>query len=383
MPTFAEDWSKAKAAFTATTQAKKPSASFLGVFNKGPGISAALKDADKAKNAGELNSAMKAFKTAFDAYIITLDKAAKDPKVTAAADKPTYVAAVAKLKKDLQAIHDRAGAVAENIVGANKKDAVNTADLKGKVDAYEAALPQISKMESARKTYENNRAELAQSTSVFIKEFGKRAQELKSTTMPNGTLNDFLKDPAAKKLYDEAKTRYENLGKMWAIYEASYNAAVKLQSELPDEYQSKLDDLVDKLPAPASFDNLVTTQLNKTVAELKAAAGGDAAEAAEAMLNPRVLVVRSKELADLKALVLTHTAAAIKAKGTPQAKTSLDNAMKALDQMEPIVNKVRSAYESQKSSVSKSKDAKDIMLRLNQIAAHHKEALTAVQNAQK
>src|SRR5437762_10599134 len=96
MPTFKADWTKAKADFTRATSAKKPSASFLGVFNKGSGIGSALESCDKAKTAGELYNAMKAFKTAFDDYVKTLDKAIADPKVTPAADKPAYAQAVTK-----------------------------------------------------------------------------------------------------------------------------------------------------------------------------------------------------------------------------------------------------------------------------------------------
>src|SRR5262249_32210786 len=140
--TFAEDWKKAKLAFTTATNAKKPSASFMGVFNKGPGISTALKSADAARNVGELNSAMKDFKKAYDEYVKTLDKAIADPKVTDPAAKPTYITAATKLKKDLKDIYDTAFEVGEKLVGVQKKEGVATGALKGEA---EAKLKQVIK----------------------------------------------------------------------------------------------------------------------------------------------------------------------------------------------------------------------------------------------
>jgi len=68
MAKFKEDWKKAKTAFETATQKKKPSASFLGVFNKGTGISAALESADNAKTAGDLQKAMATFQKTYVDY---------------------------------------------------------------------------------------------------------------------------------------------------------------------------------------------------------------------------------------------------------------------------------------------------------------------------
>ena len=388
MPTtFAEDWSKAKTAFTTATKAKKPSASFLGVFNKGPGISSALKSADAAKNAGELNTALKAFKTAFDEYVKTLDKAINDPKVTDAAAKPTYVAAAKKLKDELKDIYDRAGAVAQNIVGAQKKDVVNTAEMKGKVDTFAAIKPQLTKLHDERRAYENNRSQLTTTAAVFIQEFGDRIVALRSAGKASATLNEVLQDPGAKKLHDEAKARYATLATGYATYLASYNTAVRLRSELADEYKSQLDDLTeDKIAAPSNFDALIKKEFDKTPIQRQRQVNGIALEAATARLNPRVLAVKAKELSDLYNEVFSHSTAATKARqvgGAEKAKASLAEAHKALDKMEPIVNQARSDYESQKGSVANSKDAKDILAKLNTIAIIHKKALEAVASAQK
>ena len=101
MTTFKDDWKKAKTEFTTATQKNKPSASLLGMFNKGSGISSALEDADKAKTAGDLQKAMASFQKSYEEYTKTLDKAFADPKVTPVADKSAYADAVKKLKTEL------------------------------------------------------------------------------------------------------------------------------------------------------------------------------------------------------------------------------------------------------------------------------------------
>ena len=80
MTTFKEDWKTAKTAFTTATQKKKPSATLLGVFDKGTGISSALESADKAKTAGDFQKAMVAFRKAFDDYVKTLDRRSPTPR---------------------------------------------------------------------------------------------------------------------------------------------------------------------------------------------------------------------------------------------------------------------------------------------------------------
>src|SRR5512146_2774740 len=109
---FADDWKKAKTAFETATKAKKPSATFLGVFSKGTGIGSALKDADSAKTAGDLRKAVAALKKASTDYTVTLDKAINDPKAVASDAKKAYADASKKLKEQLAAIAESALATA-------------------------------------------------------------------------------------------------------------------------------------------------------------------------------------------------------------------------------------------------------------------------------
>jgi hypothetical protein len=157
---FKEDWTKAKATFQQATGAKKPSATFLGVFNKGTGIGSALESCDKAKTVGDLYNAMKTFKTTYEGYLTTLDKAISDPKVTPSADKPAYAKAVTKLKSDLEAIYKSAAETAQALVGQQKKAAVDAAALKSQADqkiaderrkAEQAAAEQKDKKEARKK----------------------------------------------------------------------------------------------------------------------------------------------------------------------------------------------------------------------------------------
>jgi hypothetical protein len=134
MSTYTEQWATAKAAFKTATNAKKPSAQFLGVFDKGSGIKSALEAVDKAKNVGDYQKGLKDFKTSYDAYLVTLDKAIADPKSTPVADKTTYAAAVTKLKSDLKGIYDSAAKTAASVFdkpgGAQKTDKVDLVAVK-------------------------------------------------------------------------------------------------------------------------------------------------------------------------------------------------------------------------------------------------------------
>jgi hypothetical protein len=153
MTTFKQDWKTAKTAFTAATQKKKPSATLLGFFDKGPGISSALESADKAKTAGELHKAMTAFQTSYTDYLKTLDKAVADPKVTPVADKTVYANEVKKLKAALQAIHQSADRTMQSLVdaGAKMKDKVDPAELRKSAE-------RAAKEQAAEKTFREHTA---------------------------------------------------------------------------------------------------------------------------------------------------------------------------------------------------------------------------------
>jgi hypothetical protein len=131
---FAEDWAKAKADFQAATKAKKPTPTFLGLFEKGPGITTALKKADKAKTIGDMKAALKEFRSAADDYTKTLDKAIADPKITPGADKPAYAAAVKKLKGELDYLYESAVNLQPVFASNSSKNAVNPAFQKGRAE---------------------------------------------------------------------------------------------------------------------------------------------------------------------------------------------------------------------------------------------------------
>ncbi len=127
---FKDDWKKAKTAFETSTNKKKPSPTFLGVFRKGTGLEGSLKEMDEAKTAGDLRKAMGKFEKAYGDYLGLLKKAAADPKSVPAGDKAEYVKAIGVMEKALDAIHADAAKVAETLGGADKKEKVDTAAIK-------------------------------------------------------------------------------------------------------------------------------------------------------------------------------------------------------------------------------------------------------------
>lgn len=137
---FAEDWSKAKADFQTATKAKKPTATFLGIFEKGTGISTALKKADKAKTIGELKEAMKEFRSAAVDYVKTLDKAIAEPKITPGADKPAYATAVKKLKAELDYLYKSAENLLPMLESNSKKNMVDPAAAKERAEKERKAV---------------------------------------------------------------------------------------------------------------------------------------------------------------------------------------------------------------------------------------------------
>lgn len=141
---FADDWKKAKTTFETATKAKKPSATFLGVFSKGTGIGSALKDADSAKTAGDLRKAVAALKKASTDYTATLDKSINDPKAVASDAKKVYADASKKLKEQLGAIAESALATAASLEKVDKKAAVDPAQQRKQVEALKSVKEHVA-----------------------------------------------------------------------------------------------------------------------------------------------------------------------------------------------------------------------------------------------
>lgn len=118
---YLTDWKTAKKRFEAATGKKKPSAKFLGVFNKSSGIESAVTAIDKAmdkKDAAALQKACAAFEKTVSEYCKLLAAAAKD-------ESADYKTELAILKKTLDQIGERAAAedlqVATDDTGVLKK----------------------------------------------------------------------------------------------------------------------------------------------------------------------------------------------------------------------------------------------------------------------
>lgn len=235
MSKFAEDWAKAKADFQTATKSKKPSATFLGLFEKGPGISAALKKADKAKTIGDLKAAMKEFRSTADDYTKTLDKAIADPKITPGADKSTYAAAVKKLKAELDYLYQSAENMKPAFESNSKKNTIDPAAMKERAekDRKQAAADKKEKdlLEAAEKeaeklvdTYEKLTADLKKALSSYrskgveasatnaVKQFNaaKDAKKKGETLQADGAAG------AAMKFADETTKLLATLEKDWA-----------------------------------------------------------------------------------------------------------------------------------------------------------------------
>jgi len=151
MSTFAADWATAKTAFQTATNAKKPSATFLGVFSKGTRITSALKSADEAKTVRDSYKAMKAFKTAAMEYATTLQKAINDPKGVPDAQKPAYKAEAKKLLTALQEIFKTAQKTGDLIFPEKGKVSVNVAAKKQEAEDATKAKKQDAEDAEARK----------------------------------------------------------------------------------------------------------------------------------------------------------------------------------------------------------------------------------------
>ena len=238
MTTFKEDWKKAKTDFTTATQKKKPSASLLGMFNKGTGITSALEDADKAKTAGDLQKAMGSFQKSYEDYTKTLDKAFADPKVTPVADKAAYAEAVKKLKTALQAIHQSAGITMKSLVdaGAKTKDKVDTGDVRAQAEAKKKADEDKVKAEAADKAYTLHVAKrnaLAQALTKALAGYAakgvegavanaiKQAAAAKTAKAARDTMGADVAAGAADRFAEQATSLLAEIGNDWKVRSVS------------------------------------------------------------------------------------------------------------------------------------------------------------------
>lgn len=218
MPTFKEDWKKAKAAFETATAKKKPSATFLGHFNKGSSIGSTLEAADKAKTAGDLQKAMASFQKAYMEYLGILDKAIADPKTTPVADKAAYAEACKKLKAALQAIHSSADTTMQSLVDAGtvKKDKIDPqlvrkyAEGEKAVKAHTAQRAALAKtLETVLAGYKSKGVEAAAANAI------KQAQAAKAAKSSGNTMGADVAAGAAERFAEQATDLLEEISAAW------------------------------------------------------------------------------------------------------------------------------------------------------------------------
>ncbi len=307
MPTFKEDWKKAKTAFEQATAKKKPSATFLGHFNKGSGIGSALESADKAKTAGDLQKAMTSFQKAYMEYLGILDKAIADPKTTPVADKPAYAEAVKKLKTALQAIHTSAGDTMQSLVdaGAKVKDKVDPTLLRKYADGEKAVkahtaerLALAKSLETVLAGYKSKGVEAAAANAI------KQAQAAKSAKASGNTMGADVAAGASAKFADQASDLLEQITSHW-----------KEKSTTGDMIKLRLDPAFGDVPpekkaayqkdAGAAWQatEKVQRDVNTYIASLRAEVlkANTAAEGAEAFrMGPVTPATLLKRIADVK-----------------------------------------------------------------------------------
>lgn len=366
--TFAADWAAAKAAFLKATDKKKPSSSFLGVFNKGTGIGSALKEADAAKTAGDFIKAMKAFKTAFDDYVKTLDKAIADPKITDPDAKPAYSAAATTLKAELMDIYTSAGKVSQTLVGEQKKAVVDPNALKATAESerFAALKPQLAELRRVRRTSAESLQQLLGQGNEFLDQMGNLIAASRPKGETGGSVDEFLRDPAIKKLHDAAKERIDAMPPIYEKYLEACNTATKLQAGVGKDYKAELDDLVKvDVDRPAAFAVKLANEMKKKPGKKESDMAAAESEEIKARLNPRHLRAKLGDMSKQYDLLFNQCTAAAKAKqvgGTDRAKEFVAEAQKALSRMQVIFSPIDDAFsKSNKEALKTMKDGKDIM----------------------
>jgi hypothetical protein len=279
-------------------------------------------------------------------------------------------------------------------VGEQKKAPVNTGDLKQGVEdkqadekQYESLRPQVEKLCKVNETTENNRHEHFDNTTYLVEQLGNRIALLRPKGQTGGKIDPFLKDGPAKKIYDEAKSRYDLMEKNHQAYLANFNAAKTLQAQLPAAHRGELDVVTKRKSKDLDpFSAMLDAMLSKSVGERADDANVRDAQQASATMNPRVLEVKAADLSKLYDEAFKLCAAAIKSQqsgGNEKAKATLADAQKVLDRMEAIVTPINKDYQSQKGAIAASKDGKDVLQRLTKIVAIQRKAIEAVQSAGK
>gem|GEM_PF-5395733 len=161
------EWKAAKKSFETATGKKKPSAKFLGVFNKS-GVEDVLKALDTALDKGDpkaMEKALEAAAKSAGSYYQTLAKAEKEDKDS------NYIAEVKKLSDELSDIVTRAGVM------------VNTAIRQAKEDEAETGLKQATEIAGKTETGVNTLLGQMQSELRAAGKLGEAADEALRATI--------------------------------------------------------------------------------------------------------------------------------------------------------------------------------------------------------
>jgi hypothetical protein len=383
--TFAADWAAAKAAFLKATDKKKPSSTFLGVFNKGTGIGSALKEADAAKTAGEFVKAMKAFKSAFDDYVKTLDKAIADPKITDPDAKPAYSAAATKLKAELLNIYTSAGKVSQALVGEQKKTAVDPTALKATAEAerFAALKTPIAELRRVRRACAESLQQLLTQGNEFLDQMGNLIAAARPKGESGGSVDAFLRDPAIKKLHDAAKERIDAMPALYDKYVEACKTATRLQAGVGKDYKAEFDDLVAiEVERPSAFAVKLAAEMKKKPGKKASDMAASDSEEIKARLNPRHLRAKLADMTKQYDLLFNHCTAAAKAKqsgGADRANDAVAEAQKALARLQAVFAPISDDYsKSNKNALKETKDGKDIIEQVAKMDALQSRAAQTV-----
>lgn len=168
------EWKVAKKNFETATGKKKPSAKFLGVFNKS-GVEDVLKALDSALDKGDpkaMEKALEAAAKSAGSYYQTLAKAEKEDKDS------NYITEVKKLSDELSDIVTRAGVM------------VNTAIRQAKEDEAETGLKQATEIAGKTETGVNTLLSQMQSELRAAGKLGEAADEALRATIDAQTNGD-------------------------------------------------------------------------------------------------------------------------------------------------------------------------------------------------
>lgn len=336
---LAASWKTAKTTFETATGKKKPSEKFLGVFRKGTGIESALKDVDGAKNAADLRKALAKFNAAYTEYLKQLDKSAADPKTVPAADKPAYVAAIAKLKADLQKMEADGEAIAKTLGDAGGKEKVDANALKEADEHLKLRLKGQAESAELVKAFKADLGKVDSFIAMAKKQLdAARAAGKRSDTMGHqvavGVIGKCIGeiDAIAKKVRAtyNAKVTDNSSTLMKARMDPSTD---KLPKSVLDSYLPKSKEAFRKMSASTAELTTLLNEVENKVDEVEALLAL-AEGAGSQMKDPKVVVAQLEKV--LAEVVKEHKAISIKAdrviKGNEQvaaiAKEPKENQLK-------------------------------------------------------